>query len=316
MKLVTITGCLGFIGSYVTRACLERGWKVYGIDKITYAANTELIAEFSQNKNFTFQRADIAKIRTLPECDYVINTAAESHVGNSIINSDDFISSNIVGTKNLLDIIRNKPENTDSRPRFIHFSTDEVYGDIVEGYHKETDRLHPSNPYSAAKAAADMLVVAWARTYGITYNIVRPTNNYGKNQYHEKLIPICVRNLQRGKEIRLHDKGEPYRNWLHAQDTADAVLAVIDKGVPNEIYNIAGDFEQKNKDTVRKVIEAFYGDQVDWNGYVNLGYVRQGQDVRYAVDDTKLKMLGWQPKKIFDVEIGEIVNFYKENFRW
>ena len=316
MKLVTITGCLGFIGSYVTRACLSRGWKVYGIDKMTYAANPDLLKEFDNNPNFTFQRADIAKIKTLPECDYIINLAAESHVGNSIINSDDFISSNIVGTKNILDIIRHKPENTDSRPHLIHFSTDEVYGDIVENSHKETDLLHPSNPYSAAKAAADMLIVAWSRTYGIKYNIIRPTNNYGKYQYHEKLIPICVRNLARGKKIRLHDKGEPYRNWLHAEDTANAVITIMESGSVNEIYNISGIFEQKNKDTVMKIILSYFEEEVNWESYVNLGYIRQGQDVRYAVDDTKLKQLGWSPKKIFDDEIGDIVKFYRENFRW
>jgi dTDP-glucose 4,6-dehydratase len=316
MKLVTITGCLGFIGSYITRACLDRGWKVFGIDKMTYAANPDLLKEFNQNPNFTFRRADIAKIKTLPECDYVINLAAESHVGNSIINSDDFISSNVVGTKNLLDIIRHKPENTDSRPHLIHFSTDEVYGDIISGAHTETDLLHPSNPYSAAKAAADMLVIAWSRTYGITYNIIRPTNNYGKFQYHEKLIPICVRNLSRGKEIRLHDEGEPYRNWLHAADTASAVLTIIDKGNNNEIYNISGIFEQKNKDTVRKVITSYFSDKTNWKKYVNLGYVRQGQDVRYSVDDSKLRDLGWVPIRIFDDEIDDIVQFYKDNFRW
>ena len=316
MKLITITGCLGFIGSYVTRACLSRGWKVYGIDKMTYAANPDLLKEFDNNPNFTFQRADIAKIKTLPECDYIINLAAESHVGNSIINSDDFISSNIVGTKNILDIIRHKPENTDSRPHLIHFSTDEVYGDIVENSHKETDLLHPSNPYSAAKAAADMLIVAWSRTYGIKYNIIRPTNNYGKYQYHEKLIPICVRNLARGKKIRLHDKGEPYRNWLHAEDTANAVITIMESGSVNEIYNISGIFEQKNKDTVMKIILSYFEEEVNWESYVNLGYIRQGQDVRYAVDDTKLKQLGWSPKKIFDDEIGDIVKFYRENFRW
>ena len=225
MKLVVITGCLGLIGSHVTRKCLENGWQVYGIDKCTYAANLEFLEEFKKSKNFTFLKQDIATLKHLPHCDYVINIAAESHVGNSIIDSNDFIHSNIVGVKNLLDLIRKKPENVEQRPVFFHFSTDEVYGD---------------------KAAADMLVLAWARTYDMQYVILRPTNNYGIGQYPEKLIPICVKHLERGKQIRLHDAGEPIRNWLHSDDTASAVVRIIESGKTNEIYNVAGGFEQKN----------------------------------------------------------------------
>jgi dTDP-glucose 4,6-dehydratase len=316
MKLVTITGCLGFIGSYVTKECLRRGWKVYGIDKCTYAANIELIEEFKKDSNFTFCKEDIADLTSLPECDYIINLAAESHVGNSIIRSDHFINSNVIGTQNLLELIRHKPPNVNKRPRFIHFSTDEVYGDIIAGEHKETDLLHPSNPYSAAKAAADMMVLAWGRTYGIEYNLLRPTNNYGKFQYHEKLIPISVRCLQRGRKIRLHDKGEPFRTWLHAADTATAVMTVIEKGKANEIYNISGGFEQKNKDTVKKIIQSYYSHETDWELYVDLGFNRLGQDVRYSVDDNKIRSLGWSPKKVFDDEIKDIVEFYKNTFRW
>ena len=311
-----VTGCLGFIGSYVTRKCLEKGWKVYGVDKCTYAANKELIEEFKKSPNFTFVKADIATLKYLPECDFVVNLAAESHVGNSIINSDDFIKSNIVGTQNLLELLRHKASNVNKRPRFIQFSTDEVYGDIIKGQHLESDLLHPSNPYSAAKASADMLILAWARTYGIEYNILRPTNNYGKYQYHEKLIPIAVRCLQRNRKIRLHDQGDPVRTWLHAEDTAMAVLKVIERGSPNEVYNISGGFEQQNKDTVKQIIENYFSTPVKWKEYVDFGFKREGQDVRYSVDDTKLRKLGWEPKKIFNDEIKEIVEFYRENFRW
>tara|TARA_Y100000004_G_scaffold175034_1_gene214278 strand:- start:45 stop:995 length:951 start_codon:yes stop_codon:yes gene_type:complete len=316
MKLVTITGCLGFIGSYVTRECLRLGWKVYGIDKCTYAANEQLLDEFRSDNNFFFLQADISTIDSLPVCDVVINLAAESHVGNSIINSDNFIDTNVVGTHNLLEIVRRQPNNVNERPLFLHFSTDEVYGDIVSGAHSEDHLLHPSNPYSAAKASADMLVLAWARTYDIKYNILRPTNNYGMYQYHEKLIPISVRNLQRNKKIRLHDEGEPYRTWLHAADTAKAVIAVIENGEPNEIYNISGGFEQKNKDTVRKIIGAYFESEDAWEDHVDLGYKRPGQDVRYSVNDDKIRSLGWKPSKVFDTEIHEIVKHYKNNFRW
>jgi len=316
MKLVVITGCLGLIGAHVTRNCLLKGWKVYGIDKCTYAANLDFLQEFEMFENFTFVKEDIAKIKSIPDCDYVINIAAESHVGNSIIDSNDFIHSNIVGVKNILDIIRRKPRNVDDQPIFFHFSTDEVYGDITEGQHIEKDILMPSNPYSASKAAADMLILAWARTYDMKYIILRPTNNYGIGQYPEKLIPICVKHLMRGKKIRLHDAGEPIRNWLHSDDTANAVIKIIESGKTNEIYNVAGGFEQKNKDTVKKIVQYFFEDDRNYEKYVDLDYKRAGQDVRYALNDDKLRLLGWKPKKNFDEEVESIVKYYKKNFKW
>tara|TARA_R110000824_G_scaffold84283_8_gene210324 strand:- start:112 stop:1062 length:951 start_codon:yes stop_codon:yes gene_type:complete len=316
MKIVYVTGCLGFIGSYVTRKCLDRGWKVYGIDKCTYVANEALLQEFQKNGNFKFEKIDIKDLKHLYDCDYVINTAAESHVGNSIIDSQTFIDSNIVGVKNLLDLIRLKPINCAKRPIFFHFSTDEVYGDIKKGSHNEEDLLHPSNPYSAAKASADMLVLAWARTYGIKYVILRPTNNYGIGQYPEKLIPLSVKSLLRGRKIRLHNKGKPIRTWLHADDTAEAVMSIIDSGKVNEIYNVSGGFEQKNSKIIKSVIKHYFGDEINWKDYVDFSYNRVGQDVRYSIDDSKLRSLGWEPKRLFDDEIERIVKFYKENFIW
>ena len=318
MRIVYITGCLGLIGSHLTRRCLDLGWVVRGVDKCTYAANMEFLDEFKKYDNFTFEKNDIKDLEMLYDCDYVINLAAESHVGNSIIRSDEFIDSNIIGTKNLLDLVRLKPENVNDRPVFFHFSTDEVYGDITNGCHTEEDVLRPSNPYSAAKAAADMLVLAWARTYGIKYVILRPTNNYGIGQYPEKLIPITVKNLKRGKKIRLHDRGDPVRNWLHADDTASAVIKIIESGEVSQIFNVAGGFEQSNYSTVCKIIDAYYEKQErGLHGvYMDFSYTREGQDVRYALDDTKLRNLGWKPKRKFDKEIGKIVDYYKENFRW
>ena len=316
MKLVAITGCLGLIGSHVTRRCLEKGWKVYGVDCCTYAANEEFLVEFYNNHNFTFVKENIATLKYLPDCDYVINVAAESHVGNSIVDSTDFITSNIMGVKNLLDLIRQKQQNVSERPVFFHFSTDEVYGDITEGAHVETDILKPSNPYSASKAAADMLVMAWGRTYGLKYLILRPTNNYGIGQYPEKLIPVTVKLLMRGKKIKLHDAGAPIRNWLHADDTATAVTTLIDADTNDGIYNVAGGFEQKNIDTVSKVLECYFGEKRDWEPYLDLSFVREGQDVRYALDDDKLRSLGWRPNKSFDREINHIVEHYKNNFKW
>ncbi len=316
MKLVVITGCLGLIGSHVTRQCLEKGWQVYGIDYCTYAANLQFLDEFGRYKNFSFVKENIATLKYLPDCDYVINIAAESHVGNSIVDSTDFIESNIVGVKNLLDLIRNKQGNVSDRPVFFHFSTDEVYGDITQGQHIETDILKPSNPYSASKAAADMLVLAWARTYDINYLILRPTNNYGIGQYPEKLIPVTVKLLMRNKKIKLHNKGTPIRNWLHSDDTANAVITLIESGMLNNIYNVAGGFEQTNIETVSKVLECYFGEKRDWSEYLDLSYVRKGQDVRYSLNDDKLRSLGWQPQKSFNQQIKQIVEYYKQNFKW
>ena len=315
-KIVYVTGCLGFIGSYITRLCLQRGWYVKGVDKITYAANKDLLNEFTKYENFSFVHCDINDLKFLYDCDYVINTAAETHVGNSIANSDDFIKSNIDGVHNLLELIRNYRQETGKIPTLFHFSTDEVYGDIEEGAHTETDLLKPSNPYSATKAAADMLILAWARTYGIPYVIVRPTNNYGIGQYVEKLIPKSCKYLALGRKIPLHNNGTPIRNWLHAEDTARAVLNIIDKDVKNEIYNICGGFEQSNIETVNQILKCHNIPEEKLQNYIDLSFNRTGQDVRYALNDSKLRSLGWNPIKIFEKELKDIVKHYQEKFIW
>jgi dTDP-glucose 4,6-dehydratase len=314
-KIVYITGCLGFIGAYVTRECLKRGWYVRGIDKCTYASNVDLLHEFNQYPNFVFEKIDINDIEFLYECDYVINTAAETHVGNSIVRSDDFVHANINGVHHLLELIRNYRVEGKQIPTLLHFSTDEVYGDITTGAHTETDLLKPSNPYSATKAAADMLILAWARTYDIPYIIVRPTNNYGAGQYIEKLIPKSCKYLSIGKTIPLHDNGTPVRNWLHARDTARAVITIVDAEVKNEIYNICGGFEQDNLTTVKKIIKLYSGDD-DYTKYLDLTTTRPGMDVRYALDDSKIRSIGWQPIAIFDEELVSIVDYHKNKFIW
>jgi dTDP-glucose 4,6-dehydratase len=315
-KVVYITGCLGFIGSYVTRTCLNKGWYVKGVDKGTYASNKALLNEFKKYDNFSFVDCDINDLKFLYDCDYVINTAAETHVGNSIVSSDEFIHSNIDGVHNLLELIKNHRGEQSSKPILLHFSTDEVYGDIKEGDHYETDLLKPSNPYSATKAAADMLITAWARTYDLPYIILRPTNNYGLGQYVEKLIPKTCKYLKLGKKIPLHNGGTPTRNWLHAQDTANAVITIIENGVKNEIYNICGGFEQSNLDTVKEVL-TLYNDKVYMlEDFIDFSYDRKGQDVRYALNDDKLRALGWKPKMDFSTELKGIVEYYKNKFIW
>ena len=312
-KIVYITGCCGFIGSYITRACLEKGWYVKGVDKFTYAANPLLLDEFKQYSGFSISKGDINDLKFLYDCDYVINTAAETHVGNSIVQTEEFIHSNINGVYHLLELIRKCRE--DQKPTLLHFSTDEVYGDILEGAHTEQDLLKPSNPYSATKAAADMLIAAWVRTYKVPCVIVRPTNNYGIGQYVEKLIPKACKYLNLGRKIPLHNKGTPVRNWLHADDTARAVLTIIESGITNQIFNVAGHFEQTNAETIRKIIQCYFRDERNIEDYIEYEE-RPGQDMRYALDDTKLTALGWLPIHIFDTELPKIIQYYKEHFIW
>lgn len=314
-KIVYVTGCLGFIGSHVTRECLASGWYVIGVDKMTYASNPKFLEEFQAQDNFFFIHSDINDLDRLYDCDYVINTAAETHVDNSIMSSDVFLRSNVNGVHHLLELIKQQPRH--KAPVFLHFSTDEVYGDIESGSHTETDLLKPSNPYSASKAAADMLVLAWARTFGIRYVIVRPTNNYGIGQYVEKLIPKSVKYLQLNKLIDLHDQGRPIRTWLHAGDTAKAVLTIIANNCENEIFNISGNVELPNREVIKKILRTYTGQDHDhdWEQFI-MPSNRQGQDVRYSIDDSKLQNLGWQAQADFDVELDRVVEFYKQNFIW
>jgi len=315
-KVVYVTGCLGFIGYHVTKACLDRGWYVFGIDKCTYAANWDLLQNLRDyGDQFKFEVSDINDISRLYDCDYIINTAAETHVDNSIESSDVFLKSNVNGVHRLLELIKSKPKSR--RPILLHFSTDEVYGDLETGYHTETDLLKPSNPYSATKAAADMLVLAWARTYDIPYVIVRPTNNYGIGQYVEKFIPKAIKNLSLGKKIVMHDQGLPKRTWLHVSDTANAIIKIIDNNVTNEIFNISGNDERQNIEVAQSILSYFYVDS-SYTLIDNFDFseVRPGQDVRYAIDDSKLKSFGWKPNAVFNDELKLIIEWYRNKFVW
>lgn len=317
MKIVYITGCLGFIGRHVTQLCLDLGWYVYGIDNCTYASDFNFKQVFDSYKNFKFEKLDICNLNRLVDCDYFINIAAETHVDNSIRDSRVFVESNINGVHNILELLKIYKKEGYVLPTFIHFSTDEVYGDISDGAHIETDLLKPSNPYSATKAAADQLITAWSRTFNIPYNIIRPTNNYGIGQYVEKLIPKTCKFLGLERKIPLHNYGIPIRNWLHAKDTASGVVKIIESGEINQIYNIAGGFEQSNIDTVKKIINAYHGQSFNnYEPFVDFSVVRPGQDLRYALNDDKLRNLEWEPTANFDEEILPIVEYYKQNFIW
>tara|TARA_Y100000385_G_scaffold6708_1_gene7340 strand:- start:230 stop:1213 length:984 start_codon:yes stop_codon:yes gene_type:complete len=323
--IAVVTGCAGFIGTTFTRLLLEKGWLVYGIDKFTYAANEQEMAWLLNDnpENFTLINGDIKDINRLPECDVVFNLAAESDVDNSIVSMDKFIDSNISGVKNLLEIITHKSvQIKHNKPLFFQVSTDEVYGDRIEGSFDETDALMPSNPYAATKAAADMLIESWSRTHGLEYIIARPSNNYGENQYPEKLVPTAVRCLQRGKKIKLHNKGLPIRSWTHVEDTAEAFILLYEKACRNNIYNIQSDYEQTNIVTVTKIINTYFMGAIDieipnYNEHINYEYDRPGQDIRYSISCESIKNYGWTPKKVFDEEIVKLVDYYKKRkWKW
>ncbi|MBV03478.1 MAG: hypothetical protein CML45_03695 [Rhodobacteraceae bacterium] len=287
MKLV-VTGGRGFIGSHFVDRALKEGHQVLDIDKIGYASNTEL--PWDNHKNYKLIKEDISEIKHLPSCDVIINFAAESHVDNSIKDTDPFIKSNILGVHNLLELVRGKAPY--DRPLFFHISTDEVYGDILEGEFNEKDKLNPSNPYSASKAAAEMLVLAYHRTYGIDYIITRSSNNYGERQYEEKLIPKCISSVQKNKKIPIHGDGSYVRDWLYVKDNVDAIFSIIKSDVKNEIYNIAAENYMTNLEVANTIIS-----WLDATGnMIQFVANRWGQDLRYAVSYSKLRSLSWEPK--------------------
>ena len=232
----------------------------------------------------------------------LVNFAAESHVDNSITNARNFSRTNFLGVENLLELTRSK--QAPERPRFIQISTDEVYGDIAQGSHSEEDRLTPSNPYAATKAAADMLVKSWGRTYGITWNIVRPTNNYGPHQYPEKLIPKSSWRMRRGLPAIMHGDGSYVRSWLHTEDTVDALMTIIESGERNRIYNVGSETELRNIEVLRGIARILgVPEDKAWVAVED----RSGQDTRYSLDDTAVRKLGWKPRRNFFEELEPIV---------
>tara|TARA_B100001971_G_C18219206_1_gene555964 strand:+ start:518 stop:1576 length:1059 start_codon:yes stop_codon:yes gene_type:complete len=301
-RIFLVTGGLGFIGKHFVQRLLDDGHFVINVDHINYASDREINSVFSDYKNYHFIQEDIAKLSYLPECDIIVNFAAESHVDNSIASAAQFCHSNFLGVQHLLDLVRRKTSH--ERPIFVQMSTDEVYGDITEGLHNETDMLIPSNPYSATKASADLLIQSYARTHGIKYKIIRPTNNYGSHQYPEKLIPKSTLRMKRGIPAIMHGDGTYIRSWLHVEDTVEGVLTIIEKGTENSIYNMSGDLDLQNIEVIMKIATILGVKKEDAYTAVEN---RAGQDVRYSLDDSKLRNLGWKPIRDFDTELQKIV---------
>ena len=286
MKFI-VTGGRGFIGSHFVEKCLGEGHKIIDIDSMTYAANDKL--PWDDHKNYKLIKDDICNIKHLPAADILVNFAAESHVDNSIVQPDIFVKTNVLGTQNLLNLIRGKTYN---RPLLVHISTDEVYGDINEGSFDENSKLNPSNPYSASKAAAEMLVTSYSRTYGIDYQICRSSNNYGERQYPEKLIPKIIECLEEDKSIPIHGDGSYVRDWTYVKDNVDGVYLACMSEEKNQTWNISSNVCLTNLEVVGKVSE--------WkNKNPDIEFIpnRHGQDVRYSIDATKISdNLNWNPK--------------------
>lgn len=312
-----MTGALGFIGSHVVEHLLWRGDAVYAIDAETYAANlglldTPLWHNSMRAGALKYVTADICILSHLPDVDAIIHLAAETHVDNSLLDAERFVRTNFLGTAHLLELVRGK--RAYQIPTFIHISTDEVYGSVPEGHSTEADALRPSSPYSASKAAADLLVAAYGHSFGVPTRTVRPSNCYGNRQHPEKLIPKAIRHLSLGKPIPIHEGGNAVRNWLGVKDCAQAILTVLDCGKNGEIYNVGGNTEMSVQGVATAICEAF--GITEPNGQLDFGYTRLGLDSRYCVDDSKIRALGWEPQGDLRRDIPDLVTTERNTLRW
>ncbi|MEK7641484.1 MAG: GDP-mannose 4,6-dehydratase [Patescibacteria group bacterium] len=297
-KKIMVTGGLGFIGSNFIEMALERGYRVVNIDKMTYAARKD--TNFDQHPNYEFIRADIAELKALPGgISTIVNFAAESHVDNSIASNEVFFKSNVKGVHTLLELLRRK--DAVDRPLLVHISTDEVYGDRDTDFFTEEDKLKPSSPYSATKAAADQLVFAWSRTYGVRSRLCRGSNNYGYGQQAEKLIPKTIKLTTKGSKVPVHGNGKYIREWIYVKDYCEAVFKVMEEGKDDEIYNISSGESHTNLEVIKMILKHM-GKPQDFYEFVGN---RSGQDVRYAIAADKIRSLGWTPKMTLDAYIPE-----------
>lgn len=313
MKIL-VTGCAGFIGSNFVKMMLQKhkDIEIVNLDKLTYAGRLESLKELSGEQRYSFVQGDICDSvvveQAMQGCEAVINFAAESHVDRSIENSDAFIYSNFVGVRTLLEQAKKQGVK-----KFIQISTDEVYGQTLKGSFKETDKLNPRNPYSAAKAAGELLAMSYFSTFGLPVMITRSSNNYGPNQFPEKVVPLFVTNLLSGKKVPLYGEGKQIRDWLFVLDNCEAIDLVLQKGKPGEIYNIGGGNEIKNVDLTKMILkELGKGEEM-----IERVPDRLGHDFRYSIDSKKImKELGWKPKTDFKKGLKQTVKWYVDNEWW
>jgi dTDP-glucose 4,6-dehydratase len=330
MKTILITGGAGFIGSHVVRRFIKRytDYKIVNLDALTYAGNLENLKDIDDRPNYEFVKGDINDcdlVRILFEkyqFDGVIHLAAESHVDRSISDPMSFIMTNIVGTVNLLNGAREIWKNNNKDKRFYHISTDEVYGSLgATGFFSETTSYDPQSPYSASKASSDHLVRAWHNTYNLPVVITNCSNNYGPNQFPEKLIPLAIHNISHNKEIPIYGKGENIRDWLYVEDHAAAIDLVFHEGKNGETYNIGGNNELTNISLIQQLCTAMDKKLGRGEGTSErlITYVkdRAGHDLRYAIDSAKIKReLGWKPSLKFEEGLEKTIDWYLANPDW
>ena len=317
MRLL-VTGGAGFIGSHFVRETVKdrypalAGAEVVVLDKLTYAGNLANLAPVAGSARLTVVEGDILDARLASElmdaADAAVHFAAESHVDRSILGAADFVMTNVVGTQTLLDAALRVGVG-----RFLHVSTDEVYGSIDEGSWDEIQPLSPNSPYSASKASSDLLALAYSRTHGLDVAVTRCSNNYGPYQFPEKVIPLFVTNLLDGMKIPLYGDGRNVRDWLHVDDHCAGIAVALTQGRAGEVYNIGGGTELSNLELTQIILEAC---GADWTAVERVPD-RKGHDLRYSVDITKISdELGYRPRVPFDTGISETVTWYREHREW
>ena len=314
MKIL-VTGGLGFIGSNLIRHLLNKhkDIRIINLDKMGYGSNTANLKDLENDTRYDFVRGDIADYKLVKkiimDVDAVINVAAETHVDRSISDPRAFLQSNTVGVFNILEALRRV--NRDAK--LVQVSTDEVYGDILEGSFKENDRLLPSNPYSASKASADMFCLAYHRTYDLDIIITRCTNNFGPYQFPEKLIPKTIIRANLNLKIPVYGSGKNVRDWIYVIDHCEALEKALFKGKSGEIYNISAGNEYQNIEVVKRILQIMDKSE----DLIEFVADRPGHDVRYSLDSSKIRdELGWRPRYSFDEALEETVNWYLDNEKW
>jgi len=329
-KTILITGGAGFIGSHVVRKFVSSypGYLVVNADKLTYAGNLENLSDIEKKENYRFEKTDITDKKAVMALfekyrfEGVIHLAAESHVDRSITGPDDFVFTNIVGTVNLLNAALAIWKDDPAGKLFYHISTDEVYGSLGnEGLFSENTSYDPQSPYSASKASSDHMVRAWFNTFRIPVVISNCSNNYGPNQFPEKLIPLAINNIKNSKPVPIYGKGENIRDWLYVGDHAAAIDLIFHKGVTGETYNIGGNNEWKNIDLIRllcSIMDRKLG-RTEGTSEKLITFVkdRAGHDMRYAIDSSKITAeLGWSSSLTFEEGLEKTVDWYLSNQKW